>query len=321
MKRAALALTCFVLASPLLALKPRHFPPNAPAGAPNVHTISGSPLTIDIGDDTSMQVYNTNVPGTGQFYPPDCSPGQTADSGIFLSIGTTVYGPDFNNHPCGSASNSYTPWTPISFAPVTGTGASNDPFTQVIVVQAGLAFQVTETLTYVNGAYKADIVLSITNVVGSAPEGGAAFKAFIGADLFLADNDSGFPFATPPTASGSHGASSDCSTQLQYTISMLGTTPATHFSANGYSQIWGEISGAALSDTIAPGCLDDGAALEWDEVFAGTPITVDTGVSFTGQAVPVGAVVPTLSWKGLTALIVLLGVVGYVLARRMSLGA
>jgi len=321
MKRATLVLACLVLASPLLASKPRRFPANAPVGAPVVHTIAGSPLNIDIGDDTSMQVYNTNVPGTGQFFPPDCTPGtQTADSGIFLATGGIVYGPDFNNHPCGSASNSYTPWVPISFSPVTGTGASGDPFTEVIVVQAA-AFQVTETITYVNGASVANITLSITQVAGAAPSGGIAFNVFIGADLFLADNDAGFPFATPPTASGSHGASSDCSTQLQYTISMLGTTPATHFSANGFGTVWDEISANALSDSVAPGCLDDGAALQWNEVFGGTPVNINTGVSFTGQAVPAGAVVPALSTKGLVALIALLALVGYVLARRTSLGA
>lgn len=78
---------------------------------PATVTISGSPLTIVVGSDTSMQVYNTNVPGSGQFYPPDCSAGQTADSGVFAASGGVVYGPDFDNHPCGSAANTYTPWT------------------------------------------------------------------------------------------------------------------------------------------------------------------------------------------------------------------
>src|SRR5438477_2364534 len=252
MKRATLVLACLVLASPLFASKAPRIPPHSASGAPVVNTITGSPLTIVVGDDTSMQVYNSNVPGTGQFYPPNCAPGQTADSGIFLATGGVVYGPDFNNHPCGSASNSYTPWTAVSFSPVTGTGSAADPFTEVIVVQAA-SFQVTETLTYVNGASVANISLSITQIAG-APTGGVAFNAYIGADLFLADNDSGFPFATPPTASGCDAADSSCTTHLQYTISMLGTTPATHFSANGYGTIWDEISADALSDSVATGC-------------------------------------------------------------------
>src|ERR1700739_231218 len=58
-------------------------------------TISGSPLTIVVGGDTSMQVYNAAVPGTGQFYPPDTSPGETANSGVWISIpsGGGLYGP------------------------------------------------------------------------------------------------------------------------------------------------------------------------------------------------------------------------------------
>src|SRR5215831_16308441 len=111
MKRVALVLVCLALASPAWALKERNIPrqPSNPL-APATVTITGSPLTIVVGNDTSLQVYNSNVPGTGQFFPPDCTAGETADAGTFAGLGSTVYGPDFNNHPCGSASNSYTPW-------------------------------------------------------------------------------------------------------------------------------------------------------------------------------------------------------------------
>ncbi len=30
-----------------------------------------------------MQVYNSNVPGTGQFFPPGTGPGETANSGVW----------------------------------------------------------------------------------------------------------------------------------------------------------------------------------------------------------------------------------------------
>ena len=88
--------------------------------------------------------------------------------------------------------------------------------------------------------------------------------------------------------------------------SFQGTTPASDFSANGYSQVWDEISAGALSNTFASICHDDGAALEWNVVVSNQPVTIDTGVSFTGQAVPVGAAVPALSLKGLIALVGLL---------------
>lgn len=325
MKRVVLVLVCLALASPAWAIKNRRVQrqPLSPL-APTTVTITGSPLTIVVGNDTSLQVYNSNVPGTGQFYPPDCAAGETADAGTFAGIGGVVYGPDFNNHPCGSASNSYTAWGAVSMTPVTGTGTAGDPFTVVIVGNAGATGVVlTETLTYVNGDSKATISLSF---VQPPPPGGpaapaATVDAFVGSDLFLADNDRGFSFGAANGAGG-HGADSNC-VQLQYTISWLGTTPATAWTAQGYSAVWSEISAGSLDGTVDPTCIDNGASLEWAGLnVTATPVVISTGVSFTGNAVPVQqAEVPTLSVAGIAALGLLLAVVGYVLARKSSLGA
>jgi hypothetical protein len=321
MKRTLIVLACLCLSLPLLAEKQRRVPaaPQSPL-APATNTIMGSPLTIVVGDDTSMQVYNSNVPGTGQFYPPDCNPGETADSGVFAAVSGVIYGPDFDNHPCGSASNTYTPWTPISMTAVTGTGTGADPYTVVIVAIAGLTgMQLEETLTYVNGSGTVNTHLSFTLLAPTepgAPQGGLPLSLFLGADLYLADNDSGFSFASA-VASGGHGASSSC-TQLQYTISLLGTTPANGWTATGYGDVWDQISAGTLSNAFDPTCIDNGAALQWNFQGGGG---VDTGVSFTGQAVPVASAVPSLSAVGIAALVVLLALVGYVLARKTSLGA
>ncbi|HWZ86524.1 MAG TPA: hypothetical protein VN032_10005 [Thermoanaerobaculia bacterium] len=324
MKRILVAIACLALASPAWAEKPRRVPVQNSPLAPVVTTISGSPLTIAIGDDTSMQVTNTNVPGTGQFYPPDCAPGQTADSGVFASVGATVYGPDFNNHPCGSASNSYTPWTPVSLSAVTGTGTSGDPFTVVVVADAAAAqLRVTETITYVNGNPGAAISLQFSNAPPpgvSSPGGGATFNAFLAGDLFLADSDSGFG-AQVGTQYGGRGASA-CA-PLNYTILLGGTTPPTNWSATGYGTVWDEVSAAGLNDAVDSSiCQDNGAAIEWAGLnVGGTPVVIGTGVSFSGTATPVGAAVPALSGKALAALVLLLAGVGNVLAKRTSLGA
>jgi hypothetical protein len=323
MKRLLAVLACLALASPALALKPRRVPRHLATGASSsTVTISGSPLTIVVGGDTSMQVYDSNVPGSGQFFPPDCNAGETADSGVFVSSAGVVYGPDFANHPCGSATpGSFVPVAPISLSAVAGSGSAGDPFTVVVVANVGTLMQLTETITYVDGNTAAKMALSFAPVAPpGVTEGGIAFNAFVGADLFLADNDSGFPFATAPSAAGSHGASEDC-TELQYTIAFQGTTPASDFTANGFGEVWNEIAAGALADTSASTCLDDGAALEWHENLGGSPVTIQTGVSFTGQAVPVGGIVPALSLPGLVALVALLAVVGYVLAKKSSLGA
>jgi hypothetical protein len=324
MKRFLLVVACLALASPAWAMKTRRVPRSATNSplAPVTATIAGSPLTVVVGDDTSTQVYNSNVPGTGQFYPPDCAAGQTADNGIFAALGATIYGPDFDNHPCGSASNSYTPWTPVSFSGVTGTGTAGDPFTVVIVVNAGLTgLTLTETLTYVNGASQTNISLAFNAVAPpSVPTGGLTFNAFHGSDLFLADNDEGYGLLQG-TSAGGRGANSSC-VPLNYTILLLGTTPANAWSATGYGTVWDEISAGALSNTVDSAiCEDNGAAVQWNNLVVPGVVTINTGVSFTGNATPLGATVPALSAKGLAALVLLLAVVGYVLARKSSLGA
>jgi hypothetical protein len=279
-------------------------------------------LTAVIGADTSMQVYNSNVPGTGQFYPPDCAPGQTADYGVFAEVPSTggvVYGPDFNNHPCGSASNSYTPWTEVSLSPVTGTGTSGDPFTVVVVVDAGLTgLRLTATYTYVNGSPQVTQSFLFSNL-GNAT---VNLDAFSGADLYLADNDDGFA-TLQGTSAGGRGANSSC-VLLQYTILFLGTTPANNWVGRGYSTVWDEISAGQLTNTIESTiCEDNGAAIQWanfDIPVAGST-TLASGVTFTGQAIVQGADVPTLSVAGLAVLALVLALVGYVLLGRGSPGA
>src|SRR5215471_12178747 len=164
MKRALAVLAVLALATPAFAQKSHRVPPHVATAPPATVTIAGNPLTIVIGDETSMEVYNSSVSPGGQYYPNDCGPGETADSGVFAKINGFVYGPDFDNHPCGSASNSYTPWTRVSLSPVSGTGTSGDPFTVTIVVTAGATgLRLTDTITYVNGAKTAGIALAFSD--------------------------------------------------------------------------------------------------------------------------------------------------------------
>jgi hypothetical protein len=313
MKRALTVLAALALATPALASKPRTIPRHVADAAPATVTISGSPLTIVIGDETSMEVYNSAVPGGGQFFPDDCNAGETADSGVFASSGGIVYGPDFAQHPCGSAAISVTPWTKVSLSAVTGTGTGADPFTVVVVVDAGLTgLRLTETITYVNGSSVAPISLVFSN-------GGNAtvnWDTFIGADLFLADDDDGVPALVGGAAAGK-----DCTFQ-NYTILFGNSTPNDRYSANGYNTVWSEIASGNLSNTVATGCIDNGIANEWTggTLTPGGSSTIATSVSFSGALAPVASV-PTLSVMGLTALIALLGLVGYVLARKAFPGA
>jgi hypothetical protein len=314
MKRAILVLAVLTLAVPAFAQKIMRVPRHVANAAPATVTITGNPLTIVIGDETSMEVYDSAVPGGGQYYPTDCGPGETADSGVFAGMGGVIYGPDFDAHPCGSASNSYTPWTKVSLSPVTGTGTSGDPFTVVIVVDAGVTgLRLTENITYVNGTKAAAIALAFSDTGNAA----VAWDTFIGADLYLASSDSGTPALVGGAAAGK-----DCQFQ-NYTILFGNSTANDRYSANGYGTIWSEISAGNLSNTVASGCLDNGIANEWTgrTLNPGGSVAIDTGISFTGQLAPVAVATPTLSFMGLTALVGFLALVGYVLSRRILPGA
>ena len=315
MKRAILVLAVLSLAVPAFAQKANWVPRHVANAAPATVTIAGSPLNIVIGDETSMEVYNSTVPGGGQYFPTDCTAGETADSGVFASVGGTRYGPDFGQHPCGSATGSFpTPWTKVSLSPVTGTGSSGDPFTVVVVVDAGATgLRLTETITYVNGASLANIALVFSDTGNAA----VTWDTFIGADLYLASSDSGTPALVGGAAAGK-----DCQFQ-NYTILFGNSTPNDRYSANGYGTIWSEISAGNLSNTVATGCLDNGIANEWTgrTLNPGGTTTIDTSISFTGQLAPVAVATPTLSVMGLSALIAILALVGYVLARRILPGA
>lgn len=315
MKRAILVLAVLSLAVPAFAQKANWIPRHVANAAPATVTIAGSPLNIVIGDETSMEVYNSTVPGGGQYFPTDCTAGETADAGVFASVGGTRYGPDFGQHPCGSATGSFpTPWTKVSLSPVTGTGSSGDPFTVVVVVDAGATgLRLTETITYVNGASLANIALVFSDTGNAA----VTWDTFIGADLYLASSDSGTPALVGGAAAGK-----DCQFQ-NYTILFGNSTPNDRYSANGYGTIWSEISAGNLSNTVATGCLDNGIANEWTgrTLNPGGTTTIDTSISFTGQLAPVAVATPTLSVMGLSALIAILALVGYVLARRILPGA
>jgi hypothetical protein len=56
---------------------------------------------------------------------------------------------------------------------------------------------------------------------------------------------------------------------------------------------------------------------------AGGGVTINSGITFSGFVgpPPVQAVVPTLSTVGIAGLVILLALVGFVLARKSSLGA
>jgi hypothetical protein len=236
-----------------------------------VREISGNPLRIRIGSDTSFQVFNSQVPGSGQIFPSSCQ--ETGDSGVFARVGGTLFGPDFSGHTCGSAvSAAGSPWTQVSLSAVSGSGTATSPFTVVVTVNAGnTGVRLTETITYVNGENFFRKRLEFSG-------GAQSITVFVGADIYLASSDNGVPVRLSGGAVGGR----DCQSGA-YNIFLVPITPASAFTASGYSSVWGQIAGAGLNNSVATGCLDNGAALQWNGVAipaGGGAAVINTAVSF-----------------------------------------
>ena len=247
MKRTFLFLPVSILVSGLAA-----------GAAPVVRTITGNPLTINVGDDASFQIFNQTIGATqGQIFPPDC-PTDTGDMGVFLRTGSNLIAPDFIEHICGSAAGgigSFQPWNNRSISAVTGSGTSTDPFAVTVMADATPASDLLMAMlvTYVNGNgyFTIDIGFNSANAV--------TYDVFLGADLYLAGDDFGIPFRI--AASGSVGGQTCSGTP--YTILLVPLTASTGYTARSYGQVWSEIGAGTLDDIVDTGCEDDGAALEW----------------------------------------------------------
>jgi hypothetical protein len=273
--------------------------------APAIQTITGNPLTIVIGSDTSFQVVNSAVPGgSGQIYPGSCTTTPT-DAGIFAWVGGTYFSPNLDEHFCGSAGQPGTPWTEVSMSPVAGSGSAGDPFRVTVVTIAGTTgVTLTTEYSYVNG----ESFFRMTKTFCSASA--TTLKAFIGADIYLAGSDSGIPYLEP--TSNSPGGT-DCSGG-GYTILMVPITPADGYSARGYSTVWSEIAAGNLSNIVnTSGCQDNGSALQWNRnLTGGGCVTITSAVSF--GAIPtiaqfrVDSVAPAQGAPGDTLTVVISGI-------------
>lgn len=259
--------------------------------APVVRVINGAPLTIHVGADQSFQVFNADIPGQGQIYPPGSGANNTADMGWFVRIGGTLYAPDFGNHPAGTATGgigAYTPFANPVIGAVTGSGSAGDPFRVTVTgTVPGQNVNVTQVVEYVNGNNYFTKRLSLANTGGA----NLSAQVYLGGDIYLADSDNGVPFREP--VSGSVGGQTCDEVDAPagaggtYTILYIPQTPADFYSGNGYSTVWSQIGSSQLSNTLAAGCLDNGAALQWNRSLpAGATLTIQASTSF-GEIPPI----------------------------------
>lgn len=261
---------CCALALSLLSLA-------AAAAAPQLETITGNPLTIRVGDDASFQILNAQIPGVGQIYPSGAA--ETADLGWFVRAGGELYSPDFDEHPGGSATSSlgdYLAYTTESISEVAGSGTRSDPWQISVSGRLGeLGLNYALQISYVQSDTYYTNIFSVSNA-GAAPQD---VRIFLGGDIYLADDDAGVPYREG--ASGSPGGS-DCGALPSYYILMIPQSPADAYSATSYNDIWRQIGQVGqLDNTIATGCVDNGAALQWNRtVAAGATTVVQAAMSF-----------------------------------------
>jgi hypothetical protein len=253
-------------------------------GGPQIVTINGNPLKINIAADASFQVFNSAVPGNGQIFPTSC---QYGDMGVFADINGTLFAPAFSQHTCGTATGSLsttTPWQQVSISTVGGAGEAPSPFTVTVNVAApGTGVSMSMAVSYVNG----DNFFRIRKTFTSA--GNRTVKVFLGADIYLASSDSGI-FFFEPTLHAPGGV--DCQIPPTYHILLIPIQPdqANRVTTGPYAGVWAQIGSRVLNNNITPTtCLDNGAALQWDNV-----MTPGTQNALIQSAVSFGAI-PTIT--------------------------
>ena len=234
------------------------------AAAPVVRTIFGSRLTITIGADVSLQVLDSLGGPAFSVNLPNClDPNATADAGTLVAIGGSTFGPDFANHSCGtSVPAAFTPWTPISISPVTGSGSASDPFTVVVVADAGsTGLRLTETVTHVDGTASFVPTLAFSSSA-AAP---LTWKTFLAADMYLG-HDTVQPILQLGAPGGQSALSVGAPPPFCLPLPYYALLPAAdRFTGQRSDLMWTEIASGQLSSTLDEGCPHGGIATEWTD--------------------------------------------------------
>ena len=216
--------------------------------------ISGAPLRIQVGSNGSIQVYHQNHPADGSTYG-------TADSGLFLALGSDVYGPNLPNTNPTSASITTNPLTLVSHEGPIGSGSISDPFkvvTSQTLAGSGATLGVVQTVSYINGNDYFRQDWAITN--NGASE--TCFKAYHAADVYFAGSDTGAGYYNAASGSvGGYNAAQD------WFMVFTPVTPVSHYQEGSYStDIWATVQAAGdFKDTIVTESVDNGFGLQWNQ--------------------------------------------------------
>ncbi|MFZ2235087.1 MAG: hypothetical protein WAV67_01800, partial [Dokdonella sp.] len=220
-------------------------------------------------------VLNSAVPGVGQVYPSNSS--GPADMGWLVRTTNTLYTPDFSAHGGTATSNlgTRTAYTPQTLSGVSGSGSSSSPYTVTVSGKLGSTGLVaTEQVTYINGSNYFTKRFTLKNNSSSSQ----TIKVFLGADIYLAGSDSGVPYRIGTT--GTTGGQ-NCANPATYSILFIPQTATNGYTGAGYSSVWTQIGAGTLNNALSTGCIDNGAALQWNRtIAAGASTTIQAATSF-----------------------------------------
>ena len=236
---------------------------------------SAGPLdNIFLGVDISAQIGHTGD-GSYEVYPPGTTPG---DYGTFLVVADTLYAPDMEGH--GSTASgeigTYTAFTSISQTPITGTGATSDPFSVTTVVGVGATgLTITQVDSYIVGqeSFRTDVTVANS---GATPVSGILYRAL---DCYLGGSDSGYGILNGTSIGCSANPNNVPAGRIEQLVPLTG---GNDYYQSFYGSVWAAIgTHQPFPDTCD--CTtqqDNGAGISWN-------ITVPAGGSVTRANVTV----------------------------------
>jgi hypothetical protein len=212
-------------------------------------TIDGDPLDIYLEPGGNVQVFPFGQ-SSYSFYPPGS---QAGSAGFFINrSGGATYGPPI------AAGNNDVNYTPGTSGAVTGSGTSGNPYQQVTTYGAGGDAEVTQTTTYVDGARSFKQRFEVENTSG----GSLQYQAFAAADLYLEGSDSGVGFFSPGPPKFVGGLSE--ATGRAGGLREVAGSPWSGYQEAYYHDIWDNIFGAGLENSIVASSIDNGVGVQWD---------------------------------------------------------
>lgn len=222
-----------------------------------VKIIDGEPLTIYIAEDASYQIDFHNGDGSlyGQVYPPFA---KNADSGLFVTHGNDVIGPNFEEDFRITVANIYDPWEPIGQSDLTGSGIQTDPWIIHTYLSHSSGITMTSHTSYING----DNFFTIEwDICSSGP---AQISTFIAADFSLIGENAWNGFFDNPTKSV--GATN---IEQNWSESFGTGIDPTHYIADESASVWNAIGsqgspGSGFNDTLKTNQPLLAAGLQWD---------------------------------------------------------